>query len=83
MRRGQTLNITKRRGCIVAVLPEQKKIADRRIVQFPGHSRVQSNAIQRVAKKKRIPHVRVIKRLDAELIARTKQLFVSRIPDGE
>src|SRR6266480_6004831 len=42
-----------------------------------------SNAIQCVAEYKKIFPLDVIKWLDPEMIARAKQLFVARIPDGE
>src|SRR6266851_6343793 len=83
MRGRQALNVAKSRGRVVVVQPKQQKIANRRVVQLPRYKRVHSNAVQRVAENKNIPHLRVVKRLDSEMIARTKQFFLGRIPDRE
>src|SRR6266513_270800 len=83
MRGSQALNIAKARRGIVAIQPKQQEIPNRRFIQFVRYLRMHSNAIQRVAEQKEIPALDVIKWLDPEMIARAKQLFVARIPDGE
>src|SRR5882724_11465421 len=44
---------------------------------------MQTDTIQRIAEYKEIPLLRVVKRLDAEMISRAEQLFVARISNGE
>src|SRR5882757_8341410 len=44
---------------------------------------MQTDTIQRIAEYKEIPLLRVVKRLDAEMISRAEQLFVARIRNGE
>src|SRR5260370_17069210 len=80
---GQALNIAKARRGIVVVQPKEQKISNGRFIQFVRHLRMHANAIQRVAEQKEIPPLDVIKWLDPEMIARAKQPFVARIPDGE
>ena len=77
------MNVAKARRGIVAIQSKQQKISNRRIIQFASHLRVRSNAVQRVAEQKKIISLYVIKWLDTEMIARAKQVFVARIPDGE
>src|SRR5712671_1237444 len=44
---------------------------------------MQADTIQGIAEYEELSLLRVIKRLDAEVIPRAEQLFVARIPDGE
>src|SRR5437660_1363791 len=64
-----------------AYSPSSYGISDRRIIHFFRYIRVQSNAIQRIAEKKEIPQLRVVKRPDSEMISRAKQLLAPRVPD--
>src|SRR5216683_2699848 len=77
----QALNVAKACSRVVIVQPKQQKIADGCLVQVARYFRVHSKAVQRVAEQKKISPLHVIKWLDTEMIASTKQFSLSCIPD--
>src|SRR5271156_2775010 len=83
MRRGQASDVTEGCGGSVAVQSEQQKIADRGVVQFFGNFRMLAQAIERVAEKKKLAQLGVVKRFHSQMIARAKQQFLPRVPDRE
>ena len=67
----------------ILVMPEQQKIRDGKIVQPVGNGRVQTKRIQSVAKNETPGLARIIKELDANLIARTETGGGSLSPTGK
>src|SRR6266705_4248020 len=79
----QPLDVGERRSSRFPDHVEEEKIRDGKIVQSPRDSRMLADAIQRVAEEKEISQLGVVKRLNAEVIPRAKQLLIARIPDRE
>jgi hypothetical protein len=72
MSRRKPLDIPKTRRRDVVVQSEQQKITDGSIIQFAGHMGVHSDAVQCVAQEKGLSYVRIVERLQTEMISCAK-----------
>src|SRR5487761_1454606 len=83
MRARQPPNLRERSRRGVVVHAKHQKVGDRGVVQAIRAVRVQSHAVERVAKNEGAAGFREIQWLDAELIACAEQLAAARVPDRE
>src|ERR1700722_2588726 len=83
MGRREPANISKGGGGLVAVQSKQQEVADRCFIQVCRNVRMLPQAIQDVAEQEELAKLGVVKRLDAEMVARAKEFPFARIPNRE
>src|ERR1700722_12698541 len=81
MGRREPANVSKGSGGFVAVQSEQQKVAYGCFVQVRRNVRMLPQAIQDVAEQEEFAKFGVIKRPDAEMVARAKKFPFARVPD--
>jgi hypothetical protein len=77
----QSPHIAESGGCVIKVQPKEQKIADCSFIKLVRHLWMQPHAIQNAAEYELIVEVRVIKRLNAEMITSAKESFSAAVPD--
>ena len=76
-------NIAERSGGEIAIQAEQQEIGDGGFVQFRRDLRREAQAFERIAEKKKIAEVAIVKGPHAQLIVRAEKSLSRRVPNTE
>src|SRR2546422_7865055 len=80
MRRRQPLDVSKNGSARILIEVEEQKVADRLVIQFIRHVRVEANTIEGIAEDQTVANPSVIKRLDPKMVPPTEQALAWTIP---